>query len=184
MPASYTGPASPSGGSSSAILPWVTATAYVIGQGVTNGGRTYTANDAHTSGATFAGDLASHWTLLPSGANDAALATFEQGGTLSVSVGTGRLTFPVAATILGVVAAVNTAPTGAAILCDVNKNGTTIFTTQGNRPSIAAAGFASATATPDVTAFAAGDYMTVDIDQVGSTAPGTNLTVTVRYREA
>lgn len=175
---------STSGASGGAILPWVTATAYVQGQAVTSGGRTYTANDAHTSGATFAGDLASHWTLLPSGANDAAVTTFDQSGTLSVSTGTGRLTFQVATTILGVVAAVNTAPTGAAILVDVNKNGTTIFTTQGNRPSIAAAGFASSTAVPDVTAFAAGDYMTVDIDQVGSTVPGTNLTVTVRYREA
>lgn len=175
---------STSGGSSGVILPWATATAYLAGQPVTNGGRTYTANDAHTSGATFAGDLASHWTLLPSGANDAAVTTFDQSGVLSVTAGTGRLTFPAAVTILGVVAAVNTAPVGAAILADVNKNGTTIFTTQANRPSIAAAGFASTTATPDVTAFAAGDYMTVDIDQVGSTTPGNDLTVTIRYREA
>lgn len=47
------------------ILPWATATAYLRGEAVTNGGHTYTANDAHTSGATFAGDLATHWTPLP-----------------------------------------------------------------------------------------------------------------------
>ncbi len=49
---------------------WATATAYIQGQMVTNGGHTYTANDAHTSGATFAGDLGSHWTLLPLTASD------------------------------------------------------------------------------------------------------------------
>jgi hypothetical protein len=166
------------------ILPWVTATAYKTGQPVTNGGRTYLAVDDHTSGATFAGDLAAHWTLEPVGVSAAAVTTFDQSGVLSVTTGTGRLTFQTAVTILGVVAAVNTAPTGAAILVDVNKNGSTIFTTQANRPSIAAAGFASATATPAVTAFAAGDYMTVDIDQVGSTVAGADLTVTIRYREA
>lgn len=50
-----------------AILPWATGTSYIQGQAVTNGGNTYTANDAHTSGATFAGDLAGHWTTLPVG---------------------------------------------------------------------------------------------------------------------
>lgn len=49
---------------------WATATAYIQGQMVTNGGHTYTANDAHTSGATFAGDIAGHWTLLPVAASD------------------------------------------------------------------------------------------------------------------
>ena len=166
------------------MLPWATATAYVAGQGVTNGGRTYVAVDAHTSGATFAGDLAAHWSLEPVGVNSAAVTTFDQAGTLATSAGTGRVTFPVAVTILSVIAAVSTAPTGAAVICDVNKNGTTIFTTQANRPSIAAAAFASSAAVPDATAFAAGDYMTVDIDQVGSTIAGGNLVVTVRYREA
>ncbi len=46
------------------FAPWAPATAYLVGHGVAVGGRTYTADDAHTSGATFAGDLAAHWTLL------------------------------------------------------------------------------------------------------------------------
>jgi hypothetical protein len=74
---------------------------------------------------------------------------------------------------------VGTAPTGAAILVDVNKNGTTIFTTQGNRPSIAAGGNASSAAVPDVTSLAAGDFLTVDVDQIGSTVAGSDLTVIV-----
>ena len=75
-----------------------------------------------------------------------------------------------------------TAPTGAAIICDVNKNGTTIFTTQSNRPQIAASAQAGAEITNmDITAFAVGDVLTVDIDQVGSTVIGSDLTVVVRY---
>lgn len=102
-------------------------------------------------------------------------------GSLSVRTGAARFRFPIAGKILSVGITVGTAPTGAAILVDVNKNGTTIFTTQANRPSIAGAGFASSDAVPDVTSAAVGDYMTVDIDQVGSTIAGADLTVTVRW---
>jgi hypothetical protein len=66
---------------------------------------------------------------------------------------------------------------------DVNKNGTTIFTTQANRPTVVAAANATAAdAVPDVTAIASGDYLTVDRDQVGSATPGSDLTVFVRYQ--
>lgn len=43
---------------------WVTATAYVQGDLVSDGGGTYYAIDAHTSGGTFGGDAA-HWYQLP-----------------------------------------------------------------------------------------------------------------------
>lgn len=110
---------------------------------------------------------------------------YSKTGTLTVSAGTIRYRFPWAATILGVTAAVNTAPTGSSLICDVNKNGTTIFTTQANRPTIAASGTATTTEpTPDVTAMATGDYLTVDIDQIGSSVAGADLTVIVRYKRA
>lgn len=74
----------------------------------------------------------------------------------------------------------DTAPTGAALIVDVNKNGTTIFTTQGNRPTIAIDGHADDSGTPDVTSVAEGDRLSVDIDQVGSTvAGGDDLLVTI-----
>ena len=73
---------------------------------------------------------------------------------------------------------VGTAPTGATILVDVNLNGTTIFTTSGNRPSIAISGFASASNTVmEVTRIASGQYLTVDIDQIGSSVAGKDLEV-------
>jgi hypothetical protein len=78
-------------------------------------------------------------------------------------------------------ASVGTAPTTQSVIVDVNKNGTTIFTTQGNRPTIAAGANTDASSTPDVTAFAAGDYMTVDVDQIGTGTVGADLTVQVWY---
>jgi hypothetical protein len=104
---------------------------------------------------------------------------FSRAGTLDVAAGAGRYPVPQAATILAARAAVGTAPTGASLIVDVNKNGTTIFSTQGNRPTITASSTSSAEATPDVTTLAEGDLLSVDIDQVGSTIVGADLTVVV-----
>jgi len=46
------------------------------------------------------------------------------------------ITAPCALTITGGKIEVGTAPTGAALICDVHKNGTTLWTTQGNRPTV------------------------------------------------
>jgi hypothetical protein len=86
---------------------------------------------------------------------------------------------PCALTITKVKLVVKTAPTGAAIIVDVNKNGTTIFTTQGNRPQIAIGETTGDSGTPDVTSLAEGDKITVDIDQIGSTIAGADLTIEV-----
>jgi hypothetical protein len=75
--------------------------------------------------------------------------------------------------------AAGTAPTGADLITDVNKNGTTIFSTQANRPTIAAGTNGGVADTPDVTTLADGDYLTVDIDQIGSTIAGSDITVGV-----
>lgn len=86
--------------------------------------------------------------------------------------------------LISIAAAVGTAPTGAALIVDVNQNGTTVFTTQANRPQIAAgSNYAAAGGAPEVTMFTAGtDYMTIDVDQIGSTEPGRDLVVVVSYR--
>lgn len=83
-------------------------------------------------------------------------------------------------TIRGVRISVGTAPTGSSLIADINKNGTTIFTTQANRPAIAAAANTSGFVTNmDVTTLADGDYLTIDIDQVGSTVAGSDLTAQI-----
>ena len=85
-------------------------------------------------------------------------------------------------TIKAVWISVGTAPTGSNILVDVNINGTTIFTTQANRPVIAATGFYSVrTTNMNITALTDGSYLTFDIDQIGSTVAGSNLIVTVEF---
>lgn len=88
----------------------------------------------------------------------------------------------IAGTIVDVRARILTAPVGSALIVDVNKNGTTIFTTQGNRPTIADGATASSTTAPDVTAVAAGDYLSFDVDQIGSGTAGSNLLVSVTIK--
>lgn len=107
--------------------------------------------------------------------------TFGVAGTLATLTGQARYYMASAQTILGAIASVGTAPTGASIIIDVLKNGTTIYTGGTNRPTISASAFVSATTivAPAVTALAIGDYLTVVISQVGSSIPGSDLTVTV-----
>ena len=82
-------------------------------------------------------------------------------------------------TINSVRASVGTAPTGAALMVDVRKNGSTIFTTRPNRATVAVGTFTGLSATPDIASWAVGAYLTVDVDQVGSTVAGADLTVQV-----
>jgi hypothetical protein len=107
--------------------------------------------------------------------------TFAKSGVLAITTGafrwyndTGRtLTFD------STRASVSTAPTGAALIVDINKDGTTIFTNQALRPEIAISGFTDQGSTPSVTTIANTSYLTVDIDQIGSTVPGSDLTVQI-----
>jgi hypothetical protein len=85
-------------------------------------------------------------------------------------------------TILGVYLLVDTAPTGSNIIVDVNKNGTTIFTVQANRPEIVAGDFYGCSIDVDVTGWQDGEYLQIDLDQIGSTIAGSNLSVHVTAR--
>jgi len=88
---------------------------------------------------------------------------------------------PFAGKISAVTAAVTTAPVGATAIFDLHKNGTTMYTTQGNRPTIAAAGTSVTATNPDVLTWAAGDRLSLEIDQVGSSTAGANVTLCVSY---
>jgi hypothetical protein len=99
-------------------------------------------------------------------------------GTLVTGTNFGpRYVAPQALTIVKCWLIVRTANTGAAILIDIHKNGTTIWGTQGQRATIADGATAGNTTTFGTTALAAGDYLDLDIDQVGSTVAGVALTV-------
>lgn len=107
---------------------------------------------------------------------------FALAGTLT----TGTSVTPVliatqAQTITKVYANVKTAPTGAAIKIDINKNGTSIWnTTQANRLTIADGETTGSQTSFDTTALVEGDILSIDIDQVGSTLAGADITVTVK----
>lgn len=90
----------------------------------------------------------------------------------------------VAGTIVDVRAYLDTPPVGSSFIIDVNKNGTTLFTTQANRPTILAAANASSTTLPDVVAIAAGDRLSLDVDQVGSGTAGSDLYLAVTIKRA
>ncbi len=108
------------------------------------------------------------------------LSAFTKQGSLAIATGTLRLPIDGTYTVTGVRLMVGTAPVGADLIVDVNKNGTTIFTTQPNRPTITAGSNSGGPGTaPDVTSLAAGDYLTIDIDQVGSSTAGSDLVVSV-----
>lgn len=121
------------------------------------------------------------WQVIP---QIIVLGSSEKGVNLAVTTGTHRFYMRGPGTrvwrIDGVWISAGVAPTGAAILVDVNINGTTIFTTQANRPSIAISGFVSSRVTNmDVTTISEGQYFTADVDQVGSTVTGQDLLVFV-----
>lgn len=115
----------------------------------------------------------------PTGPAGINIVNYTYSGTLSVTTGTSRWYSPTTLTISNVIVSVGTAPTGASVLVDVNKNGSTIFSTQANRPTITATNFADTSSIPDTVALAQGDYLTVDIDQVGSTVAGADLVVQI-----
>jgi hypothetical protein len=101
-------------------------------------------------------------------------------GSLSVSSGVLRFTNLSGADLQfkKVHLVVNTPPVGADIIVDVNLSGYTIFTSA-NRPYISAGTYAGYSTYFNTTVFPDASYLTFDLDQVGSSTPGSNLVITV-----
>lgn len=117
---------------------------------------------------------------------ESIVLAFSKAGALTTATGKHRLYAPggVTWTIAEVRASVGTAPTGASLIVDVHKSGTTIFTTQSNRPTVAASGFTDLADAVEVPSLASGEYLTVDVDQIGSSVAGEDLTVQVLLTRA
>jgi hypothetical protein len=104
-------------------------------------------------------------------ANLVQTITFCKTGSLATGTGTFRWynDTTVTLTILGVRATVGTASTSGTPTFDVNKNGTTVFGTQANRPTITVGSFTSGLVTGmSVTTVAPGEYLTSDVDVAGT----------------
>jgi hypothetical protein len=105
---------------------------------------------------------------------------FSYNGAVTAKVGTSKLVMATAGVIESVSVHANTAPTVATLIVDVNRNDVTIYGTQGNRPTVAIGAKTATGGAASNGTFAAGDVLSVDVDQ-----PGTNtadVTVLVRYR--
>lgn len=88
-------------------------------------------------------------------------------------------------TLLSIRASLDTAPTGASAQFDFLKNDpqTSIFNvTPVNRPTISSGTNTDLAGTADTPTMTAGDYLKVQCTSIGSSVPGSNLTVQIRYK--
>lgn len=133
--------------------------------------------------------------------NETVVFQHTVSGTLDPAAGAFLYPVPFPAELISVHAKVGTAPASQSILVDVNKNGTTIYTNQAKRLAIAATATAGVSVadvalangtnyiyTPapgqsPLATFAAGDTVSVDVDQVGSGTKGANLAVTLTFQK-
>jgi hypothetical protein len=100
---------------------------------------------------------------------------FSTSGELAVATGAmGVPWYGGARTLQRLAARVGTAPTGAALVLALKKNGATVATL-----SVAAGSLAAQTTTFSDATIADGDYLTLDVTQVGSTVKGSNLVASV-----
>lgn len=128
------------------------------------------------------------WVVL----QDKSINLFKAGALTTESTASGLVyVAPRDITLTRVVATVGTAPAGSAITLDVhlipaggeaNDAGTTIFTTQARRPTIAAGETVSAVdsatvGVPEVVSIPKGSILRVEIDGVGSGTAGSDLGV-------
>jgi len=90
----------------------------------------------------------------------------------------------VAGTIEEVYIMAKTAPgTDKTLTVDVHKGGTTIFTTQANRPSLVDTAKTATSGTPDVTTFAKNDLFTIDVDVSTATTAVAAVVVLIRGKQ-
>lgn len=101
---------------------------------------------------------------------------FSIGGILEVG-SKFSIPIPFDMTVESVFIAVGTAPTGASLIVDINKNGSTIYTTQANRPAITSGNTSAIPSLPDIVSISSNDILQVEVDQIGSTIPGSDLMI-------
>ena len=111
-----------------------------------------------------------------------SIIPYSISGTLTTRTGKSRYRFPFNATINGISAIVDTPSNGLPILVDVNLDGASLFTNPSDRLTVPSGNNTVAEISPTRTSSVlTGQYLTVDIDQVGSVFAGSDLTVFIRY---
>lgn len=116
---------------------------------------------------------------MPTGKVDKTL-TFSISGTLMTGQKKQRLVAPCDISLLKVRLVADTGPVGADLIIDIHKGtgaGTTIFSTQANRPKILNGAKTGVSVAPDVIAISEGDEFSVYVDQIGSGTAGADLSI-------
>jgi len=114
-----------------------------------------------------------------------AMLTFvlAAGTTLTAGVGKARITIPYNATILKAYIVAGTGPVGASVILDINQNGTSIWnSTPANRLTIADGSTTGSQTAFDTATIIEGDILTVDVDQVGTTTAGGDVTAQLKVQ--
>lgn len=108
----------------------------------------------------------------------------ESAGALTVGANKDRWIAPFSGHIVSANAVVGTAPTGAALVVDVLKEGVSVFGSNA-KPTVAISGTESDPATGEadqsVSRFVEGDTISLSVTQVGSTVAGSDLDVVVQF---
>jgi len=154
---------------------------WVDGQGVPTG-TYYTRTELQTSGSS----QVNWWNVTNSPAlANKRIVQFAIAGTLQTYTGALRTTniFGQTMIIEEVHASVNSAAFGTGICVDIHKNGTTIFTNQAHRPYITTGSFSGYSTGIDVPSWANNEYLTMDVDLIGSTTEGSDLVVEVLFSQ-
>lgn len=110
---------------------------------------------------------------------------FEVIGVLAVGAALDQVVLPFNGEIVSAAAQVTVAGATTNIVCDLLKNGVSIYTTVANRPTVVAGALIASAANqglrPDVAKFVVGDVLSLSLTSVGTTTTGSNLDVTVQY---
>jgi hypothetical protein len=142
-----------------------------------------------SSGLSGGGDLSADRTFsVNTNVRDKILG-FYGAGNLSTAMllETQRVYIPFNMQLIRVNLAVESSATGAAIIVQLNQYNNTISASTGifasaNRPQIAASASVGSSTTFDIGSLYAGSYLGVQMDQVGSSVAGSNLTITLITR--
>jgi hypothetical protein len=119
----------------------------------------------------------------PQGPVGQSVIPFARDYQLEVTTGVQPFRFPFAGTLRGISACLGIPATGSSVILDLNVDGASIFANPADRPAIPA----GAIDLPEIALnvpFVSGNRLTIDVDDIGSTFAGEDLTVFVRYEQA
>ena len=119
-------------------------------------------------------------TVTNSIANITNVVALTHTGTLSAYTGTKRWYAPKNITISKIKARVDTAPTGAGVVIQINKTSSGVTTNQ--QLTVADGTTLISDTSPTISSMSEDDFLTIDIVSVGSTVAGENLTVEITYK--